>query len=238
MALTVSKPEVSVEGISGYQFVAEKPIRVSCTSVSFPDGSALSPEQAQQFGFRLYRRLETGVDEAWSETDKSWMPAAAAPRPEPLAFIENTWQTVLAPMGLQDDTGRDKFSTDPTSGFPKYFVRCFFSATDTAGQCHDGISPFGNEFTVSPAGALNRAGLATVPMAITQATEIRIFLKDAARISERGVIAIRQSGGDFEIDLTVGAARVRMTGAGGIELDGEVSIQGSLKVNGTTMLVP
>lgn len=238
MALTVSKPEVSVEGISGHQFIAEKPIRVSCTSVTFPDGSVLAPEQAQQFGFRLYRKQDTGVEEAWSETNKSWMPGTSSPQPEPLAFIESIWQTVLAPMGLKDNAGHDKFSTDPTSGFPKYFIRCLFSATDAACQSHDGISPSGNEFTVSPAGALNRAGLATIPMAITQATEIRLFLKDAARISERGVIAIRQSGGDFEIDLTVGTARIRMTGAGEIELDGDVSIQGSLKVNGTTMLVP
>jgi hypothetical protein len=238
MALTVTIPEVTVTGISGFRFVAEKPIILTCTTVRFPDGNVLVPAQAQQFGFRLYRKSSAGTVQAWNETSKSWAPETPAPEPEPLAFIDDTWRSVLVAIGQQDNAGHDKFATDPSSGFPKYFVRCVFSATDNAGLQHDGVSPPSAEFTVSAAGTRNRAGLATVPLAITEATEIRLYLKDAALAAERGVIAIRQSGGGYEIDLTVGSTRIQLTSAGDIRLDGDVAIQGTLSVNGTVMHVP
>jgi hypothetical protein len=238
MALTVTKPEVTVTGISGYRFVAEKPIVLTCTMVRFPDGNVLAPAKAQQFGFRLYRKSSGGTVQVWNEANKAWAPETPAAEPEPLAFIEDTWQSVLVAIGQQDSAGHDKFATDPSSGFPRYFVRCVFSATDSAGRQHQGVSPPSAEFTVSAAGTQNRAGLATVPLAITEATEIRLYLKDAALAAERGVIAIRQSGGGYEIDLTVGSASVRLTSAGDIHLNGDVAIQGTLQVNGAVMNVP
>ncbi len=240
MSLSVPIPELQVEGLSGHAFVAEKPIALSCGAVRFPDGSALEPGQAQAFGYRLFRRTGGGVT-VWDAGGKAWVAESAAPDPEPLAYQEGRWQNVLVAMGKQDGTGQDQFASDRLSGSPSYFVRCLFSATDGAGVSHQGISPPSADFTVYAAGELDRAGLAMEPPEKAEAEEIRLYLKDAALTAEQGVIAIRQQGSAFEIELKVGGARLSLSSngdlalapaAGGrVELAGDVRIDGDLEVS-------
>lgn len=240
MALTVPIPEVKVEGISGHAFVAEKPMNLSCRAVTFPDGSAMAPEQARQFGFRLFRKLSSGSIEAWHGADKAWVAESAAPDPEPLAFQDDRWQNVLVAMGQQDATGQDKFATDRLIGFPQYYIRCLFSGTDSAGVTHEGTSPPSSDFTVYAAGELDRAGLVMEPEESASAEEIRLYLKDAALLAEQGVIVIRQQGSGFEIELSVSGASLTLNNSGDIalapasgrslELDGDVTVNGDLTV--------
>ncbi len=241
MALTVPKPEIKGKEVGSNCFMAEYPMDLNCGTVFFPDGSELGPEQARQFGFRLYRRLGSGVVEIWNVASGEWGPESPPPDPEPLAFQESSWQSVLVAIGQKDKAGRDKFVAT-NSGFPKYYIRCIFSATDTVDRQHEGTSPASTEFTLSAPGAQNRAGLATQPKEITAAEEIRLYLKDTALTSEKGTIAIRRAGGGFEIELAVSGAHVLLTTEGNIQLkpasgqvvrmDGDVSITGTLRVNG------
>jgi hypothetical protein len=156
--------------------------------------------------------------------------------------MDGLWQNVLVAMGQKDQTGLDKFATDRSSGLPTYFVHCLFSATDVDGAQHEGISPFSDEFTVYAPGELDRAGLVMEPedKDITEATGIRLFLKDEDRSAERGAIAIRHQGGGFEIALTVSGAGIRL-GSGGdiqvspatgrsLQVEGDVAVDGALVV--------
>lgn len=247
MALTVPRPKVTVEGISGTQFVAEKPMNLTCGAVIFPDGSELAPEQAEQFVFRLYRKLSNGNQEAWDPSNEGWVSESAAPEPEPLAFMDGVWQNVMVAMGQQDHAGLDKFATDRSSSFPKYHVRCLFGAVDAAGAQHEGTSPASTEFTVYAAGALDRAGLAMAPPDLAEAEEIRLFLKDEGLVAERGMIAIRGHSGIFEIELRVGGASVWLNNSGDIQLspasgrsvvvEGDVTVSGSLQVDGQNVML-
>ncbi|MEJ2454137.1 MAG: polymer-forming cytoskeletal protein [Candidatus Thiodiazotropha sp.] len=235
MALSVPIPELKVEGITGYSFLAEKPIGLQCEAVTFPDGSVLEPAQAQQFGYRLFRRTGSTL-EVWDSKQKEWMPQGSEPEPEPLAYQEGLWQNLLVAMGQQDSSGQDQFATDRLSGAPSYHVRCLFTATDAAGITHEGISPPSADFTVYAAGELDRAGLAMEPPEKTEAEEIRLYLKDAALTAEQGVIAIRQQGSGFEIDLAVGGARLTLGSSGDIVLSpaagGRVELAGDLLIDG------
>lgn len=252
MVLIIPTPEVKVEGLSGNAFVAEKPMNLSCAAVTFADGTLLEPAQAQLFGFRLQRKQSDGSLQLWSEADKAWVSESAAPEPESLAYKDALWQTVLVAMGQQDQAGLDKFATDRLSGFPRYAIRCLFSATDGDGVRHEGSSPPSAEFTVSAAGELDRAGLTMQPEESAQAEEIRLFLKDTALAAEQGVIAIRQQGSGFEIELRVSGASVILGSSGDIALtaatgrsvaltgdvtiDGDLSVQDRLTVAGVASL--
>lgn len=240
MTLTVPRPEVTVDGINGTQFVAEKPMKLTCGTVAFPDGSELVPEQAQRFGFRLFRKLSNGNMEVWDQAGEGWMSESTVPELESLAFMDELWQNMLVAMGQQDQGSCDKFATDRSSGFPKYHVRCLFSAIDADGTEHEGTSPASADFTVYAAGELDRAGLVMDPEEITKATEIRLFLKDKELLAERGVVAIREQGGGFEIALTAAGASVRINSSGDVQVSpatgrnvqmaGDVAVDGALTV--------
>ena len=254
MSLVVSAPVLKQEENTGTKFVADKPFSLRCESVTFPDGSELTPEKAGQFGYITFRQLSSGDVEAWDEQQKSWIPETNLPAPGTLAYMDNVWQTVLVAIGQKDQAGQDKFATDKSTGYPKYFARCYFNATDSTGAEQQGTSPNSQAVEIAAVGENNRAGLAINSEDPADATEVRVYLKDAALTAEKGVVAIREQGSGLEIALNNSTAVITLTNDGDILLtpalsrsvqingdltvNGNVNIQGTLSVNGVVLTVP
>lgn len=242
MTLTVATPTVEVDGVTGNVFAAASPITLSCAPVAFDDGRPLTPESAITFGYRLYRRLPGGAEQVWDEENRQWLPQSAPVAPQSLFYRDDLWQTILVAIGQQDASEAPKLQTDFVSRFPKYFARCFFSGTDAAGVLHEGQSGASPDFEVLALGQRDRAGLATVPKDVDEATEIYLFLKDNA-LSERGVVRIYRDGSGYAIHLDVSGARITLDRQGDITLrpasgrtvriEGNATVDGDLFVAGT-----
>ena len=97
-------------------------------------------------------------------------------------------------------------------------VRSFFRGKDASNTEHDGDSVDSSPVEIFGFGERHRAGLATDPLALEEARQIRLFLKDEARIAERGQIIIREESGGFVIELVAGDARIELTSSGEIIL--------------------
>jgi hypothetical protein len=217
-----------------------KPIQIVTGPVAFPDGTPVLPEHAgANAGFRLYRRTGAGPAEAWDAERKQWVPERPAPAPEQLFFNEGSWQALLMPIGAKDAGGRDKFDLDLPAA--RYSVELVFSAARPDQPQQSGTSPRSDAIGLVKAGEDNKVGVAINKKDPKDATEIKLFLKDAG-LQERGSVAIRAVFGDHELELVCGSARVTMSSAGEIRLepaagqtvriDGVLDIVGNARLNG------
>jgi len=247
MPLTIPQPTLSSPGVTGNVFGAEKPINLVCGPVTLPDGATLGPATATHFGFQLFREIGPGATEVWDEKDHTWAPLVPSLEDQPL-FPEGTlWKAILVAVGQKDKAGNDKFATDRVTGFPRYFARCGFRARDPGGTEHAGASPRSAAVSVLALGDRDRAGLAINPKSLPDATEVRIFLKDALG-GERGTVAIRESGGGFVVELAASGGSVRLTSQGeivlapasgrGVRIEGDLAVSGAIRVAGTLVDVP
>jgi hypothetical protein len=238
MALTVPQPLLSQEEATANQFAGEKPIILTCEPITFPDGTLLVTENAVEFGFLLYRILLGGQVEVWDEKNLDWLPESAPlPERQTLFRQKDQWQSILVAMGQNDQAGQTKF-IGRSSGFPKYFVRCFFRGKDAQGIEHVGESPRSQSIEIFGLGERDRAGLKMAPESPTKAQEICLFLKDQALIQERGKVIIREdAGGGIVVELTANGAKVTLERNGEITLApaaGQVvRVTGDLRVEGT-----
>jgi hypothetical protein len=237
MILTIPQPQLSQEEATATQFAAEKPIALACEPVTFPDGTPLGTENAVEFGFLLYRILLGGRVEVWDEKKLDWLPESdPLPERQTLFRQNDQWQSILIAIGQKDRAGQAKFM-ERSSGFPKYFVRCFFRGKDALGQEHVGESPRSLSIEIFGLGERDRAGLKMAPESPVAAREIRLFLKDSALIQERGKVVIREdAGGGIVVELTANGAKVTLERNGEITLapaSGQVvRVRGDLRVEG------
>jgi hypothetical protein len=247
MPLTVPAPALTQKDVNGHTFFAEKPIDLSCGPVTFPDSTPLTPANALQFGFTLFREGVAPIPEAWDESGKSWVPGDSLPEPQSLFLQDGTWRSLLLAIGQKDSHAQDKLHTNMATGLPKYFVRCFFRGKDASGVEQSGESPNSQSFQVLGVGEQNRAGLGITPPDPVIATEISLFLKDST-LTNRGSITIRQDPGGLLIELSVNGAKVTLGTDGGIvlspspgqgiQIQGDLEVQGNVLVNGVNLNVP
>jgi hypothetical protein len=234
--LTVPQPTLSQEGTAGNWLTVQKPIKVACGPVRFPDGTAVGTENVVQCGFSLYRERTVGTVEVWDKTGKVWTTLGSAPERETLFFMEDKWQSVIVAVGQKDRANQNKFGTDPLTRFPNYFVRCSFVAKDVQGSEHTGESTNSQAVEIVDPSEQKRAGLSMEPMDPADAREIRLFLKDAALVDEQGKIVIKEDGGGFLIELKSSGAMLAINKDGEITLNPRpgqaVRIEGDVHVNG------
>ncbi len=237
MVLTVPQPQLSQEDATANQFAGEKPIALTCEPVTFPDGTRLVAENAVEFGFLLYRLLLGGKVEVWDEKELDWLPESGTlPEKQTLFRQNDRWQSILVAIGQKDRAERDKF-IKRSSGFPKYFVRCFFRGKDAQGVEHIGESPRSLSVEIFGLGERDRAGLKMDSESPTEAREIRLFLKDRALIQEQGKVVIREdAGGGIVVELIANGAKVTLERNGEITLTPAsgrvVRVKGDLRVDG------
>lgn len=239
--LTVAVPVLKQQGALGARFVSEKPIKIECPSVTFSDGAPVMPENIIQAGFVMRRHQAGGLIESWDESAKQWV---SNPNIEPLALFhkDNRWQAVIVAMGQKDQANQDKFSTDRATTLPQYSVQCIYRARDSGKQEHAGVSAGSAPVQISAAGGENRAGLYMKPnMDPVAASEIGMFLKDAALVTEQGRISIREEAGGFRIELLCSGSRIDILQTGEIVLTPRagqpVRIVGNLNVEGIVTAV-
>lgn len=235
MALTVPSAVLSQEEAQGNIFSSEKPVKLSCGPVVFSDGTPLTMENGIAFEYVLCRRPDPATVDIWDEESKAWVPQHAPITPQPLFNRNGNWAAVLVATGQKDNTGNDKLSTDPATGYPAYFVRCSFTGKDGNGVEHTGTSPDSNEVRIISAKEKQRAGLETIPEDIGEARKILLFLKDSSLLNQ-SVISIEQDGSGHRIRLDASNAIISITRDGDIELTpapgGEVIINGKVQVTG------
>ncbi|MGH7491695.1 MAG: hypothetical protein ACREOO_04815 [bacterium] len=247
MPLLVPIPTLNQKDVRGNLFAGEKPIDLACDQVRFPDGTALTPLNATAFGFLLYRENAGGGIEVWDENEKKWIPESTLPEPQPLIPSDGKWQSLLLAIGQKDHTDVDKFGTDLITHFPKYFVRCSFRGKDAQEIEQSGVSAPSQRVEVFGFGKRNRAGLTITPEPATAANQIGLFLKDGGLVT-RGEIRIRETGGDFLLELLANGTSVTLTSSGGISLrpalgqmvrvEGVLAVSERIEVNGVTLIVP
>ena len=238
--LTVGVPTLTQEDVTGLEFAAEKPIKLECASVTFPDGSPLLPEGITSAGYLIHRNNGGGVIDVWDDQMKRWMPAVNQPEPQGLFFQDDKWRGLIVAIGEKDTaTNQDKFATDRTTGYPKYFASCLFKGKDGESLEHEGVSPNSSMVEIMAFGEMNRAGLLLEPKnnPISGKEEIRMFLKDSGLHSEKGRVSIREEGGGFRLEMFASGARIDLMPDGSIILTPgvgqEIRVEGNLSVNGT-----
>jgi len=247
MPLTVPAPALTQKDVSGGRFLAEKPIDLSCGPVTFPDASPLTTDNAVKPGFLLFREGALSMAEAWDENGKKWVSGSPQPEPQSLFFRDGSWRALLLGIGQKDSSGQDKLYTNQSTGLPKYFVRCFFQGKDASGAEQSGESPKSQSVEVLGVGQKNRAGVGITPRDPLTAHEITMFLKDASLLNQ-GSVVIRQAPGGLRIELSVSGAQVALESDGGIvlspsagkavKIQGDLEIQGDIRVNGISLNVP
>lgn len=238
MTLTIPQPIVAQDGATGTELAAAKPITLTCSPVTFADGTVLDLQHASHPTYVLYRHPAGSTLQAWNPAGKSWQAADPAPSGDTLFLKDGAWTGLLIAAGKNDAAGNPLF--DPAVS-ASYSVACMFAGTDAAGVIDSGASPRSHSFTVIQPGADHRAGLAIVPQDPAQATEIQIFVKDSS-LATRATVTLSGSGGEYSVTLAAGGARVELAENGAISLtpaspaavrvSGRFEIDGSLSLNG------
>lgn len=238
MTLTIPQPTVTQDGAAGTKVSAAKVITMTCSPVTFSDGTALDAQHASRSTYVLYRQPAGATLQAWNPATKSWQPAEPAPAGDTLFLKDGAWTALLVGAGKKDAAGNPLF--DPTLS-ASYSIACTFAGTDAAGAAESGTSSPSHSFMVMQAGADDRAGLSIAPQDPAEATELQIFLKDSS-LGTRATVTLTSSGGDYSVTLAAGGASVELSEDGTIALTpaptgtmrvtGQLEIDGSLSLNG------
>lgn len=114
----------------------ETPINVGVAGIQYPDGSALSQNEARKVGAFIYR-VSAGIEEIWNEADQRWAPVPlgiaglAELTPLPLIYKggdPQPWQGLLVAAGQKDYAGDSRFDK-ASNGGPTYRLRAFAQAS-------------------------------------------------------------------------------------------------------------
>ena len=208
---SLAVPTPTLKPVTDGVALLEKPLEVQCATATFPDGTAFdqnslaTPEAAA--GFFIYRRRNASVTEIWNEENKLWEPdpgaALADFKPKPFIFKEGEalpWQTPVVAAGQKDSNDADQFQKS-LFGFPQYFFRAFFSATQN-GLTSSGLSGasqfvrFVSVIDVMRAGI--RVGEDETP---EDATEVTLFLRNAA-LTTIGSVEIKSESGTARVEIS------------------------------------
>jgi hypothetical protein len=249
MALVVPIPQLQQVGNSTGALVSEKMITLSCSPVTFSEGTILTPLNLPKSTYLIYRQILGGSQEVWDSVGKNWTAPSPAVTPQALFWNDKaqSWQAIIVAMGNTDSAGNPTYRTDTTTGFPKYMAQCFFSAQDSSGTTQVGQSALSTPVTILAPGQNNVAGLSMDPNDPTKATEIELFLKDSAYI-EQGRIIISQDSSGFHVQLIAGGASVVLSNSGQIvlspsnsqpvQVNGDIAVNGNVFVGGIQVAVP
>ena len=249
MALVVPAPQFLQDKVPTLAPVSEKPITLSCSPPTFPDGTSLTGLNAATFTFLLYRLIVSGTQQVWDDQNKAWTAPSAAIAPLKLFWNDKDqlWQSIIVAMGNVDSSGQPTFATDPATGFPKYMAQCFFSAKDSTGTLQSGQSPLSAPVSVIPPGQGNVAGLSMDPNDPKTANEIEIFLKDSSFIEQGRVVIFSDSAG-FHVQLSAGGAKVLLSDSGEIvltpsnsqkvQVNGDIAVSGQVWIKGISVFAP
>jgi len=184
MALIVPIPQLQQDSKSPAVLASEKPITLSCSPVTFADGTPLTVLNQPQATFLISRFLSGGVQQVLDAQGKTWTTPSPSVAPQKMFWNDKhqQWQAVVVAIGNKDSAGNDTFGTDPTIGFPKYAVQCSFAGIDSTKTQQSGNSPLSAAVEILPPGQNqnNVAGIVMNPNDPTTATEIYLFLKDSA----------------------------------------------------------
>jgi hypothetical protein len=144
MSLLVSTPTLSFEPFEALPtfpkpIPLEKPIKVRCGVVTFPDGKIFEQSQQATAGFFVYRQ-QAGATEIWNETTKLWVadPGIVLDsfKSKALAYQPSDpepWQGLLLPAIEQDTAFKSRAGYD-------YFIRTYFVSNSSTGSVR-GLSP-------------------------------------------------------------------------------------------------
>ena|ERR1700756_1135618 len=251
MALLVPIPKLQQDGNTSSVLVSEKPIRLTCSPVTFLDGTNLSVLNQPKATFLIYRFLPGGIQEVLDVSGKTWTTPSPSVAPQNLFWDDKakSWQAVIVGIGNQDNSTppNNIFETDALTGFPKYVAQCFFTGVDSAGVLQSGQSLLSAPVIILAPGQNNLAGLSMDPNDPTKATDIYLFLKDNAFI-EQGRIVISQDSAGFHVQLIAGGASVVLSNSGQIvlspsnsqpvQVNGDISVSGRVLIGGVQVVAP
>lgn len=246
MALIVPIPQLQQDGKSPAVLAAEKPITLSCSPVTFADGTPLTVLNQPQATFLISRFLLGGVQQVLDQ-GKTWTTPSSSVTPQKMFWNDKQkqWQAVIVAIGNKDNANppNDIFGSDPTTGFPKYTAQCSFTGTDSNKAQQSGDSPLSATVEILPPGQNqnNVAGIVMNPNDPTTAMQIELFLKDNTLVKQGQVIIFQDSSG-FHVRLAAGGSTVVLSSSGEIVLSPSngkaVQIAGDLIVSGKLFAGP
>ena len=251
MALLVSIPQLQQDGNLTPLLVSEKPIKLSCSPITFADGTPLTVLNQPKATFLIYRLLPGGIQQVLDSSNKAWVSPSPSVAPQNLFWNDKakSWQAVIVAIGNKDAAGNDFFATDPTTTFPKYAAQCSFTGKDATGSQQFGQSLLSSPVEILAPGQNNLAGLTMDPQPPdpTTAQQIRIFLKNSALI-EQGQVTIFQDGSGFHVQLVAGGSTVVLSSSGDIvlspsngrpvQVNGDLAVSNRIFVGGFQIAVP
>jgi hypothetical protein len=180
--LSVPTPVLKpADTINAYAKV-EEPIEVECGPVSFPDGLTVSILEATKFAFYLFREDQGQQPKAWDKKVEAWRVESDINDEDKeftlLSFDQEDavvpWKSLFVAMGLRFQ------KTDTASGFPQYFIKCYFEAEDSNGLALAGLSSPSNKIKLLDAGYDHKAGV-MAEQPLESAKWVHMFLKDSNR---------------------------------------------------------
>lgn len=253
MALIVATPQLLQDGNTSSVLVSEKQITLSCSPVTFADGTPFTVLNQPTATYLIYRFLAGGVQQVLDAQGKTWTTLSSSVAPQNLFWNDKKkqWQAVIVAIGNKDNANppNDIFSTDPISGFPKYAVQCSFAGKDSNKTQQSGNSSLSAAVEILPPGQNqnNVAGIVMNPNDPTTATEIYFFLKDSS-LTERGRIALFQDPAGFHVRLTAGGSSVVLSDSGeivlspspgkSVQVNGDIDVSGQVRILGVSVNAP
>lgn len=232
MALSVPQPKVTQDGITGNVLSAAKAITITCSPVTFADGSTLDAPHASQATYVLYRQPGVGALQAWNPASKTWQGAVPLPGGDKMFFKDAAWTGLLVAVGQSDAGGNPLFDPAVTA---TYTVGCQFAGTDAAGGTEAGASASSAAFTVQAAGADHRGGLLIDPEDPAKTTKVQMFIRDSS-LATRATVTVSSVAGGYGIAVSAGGALVEVVDDGTITLtpgpSSAVRVAGDLTVDG------
>jgi hypothetical protein len=124
-----------------------------------------------------------------------------------------------------------KYLSENSSIMPKYFVRCYFEATDANGISYTGISNPSSKIMLAQIGADYKVGIDTEKQDLPNDKWIHLFVKDSSR-QLIGEVKLRRESEIGEIDIisyddnNVPQSYIKLNKDGDVELFGGSNISG------------
>ncbi|MFC6705784.1 hypothetical protein [Flexivirga alba] len=217
--LTVPAPALKFDDAGGGAAVLEKPVTVLLGPVTAA-GDPVAPSALTGFGFAVVRRRTAGAaTEVWDDQGKHWLPDTPASAATPIALAYRVgdpapWQGMLVAGGATDSAGAPAFAK-AAGGYPQYTVRGAFTATGGSPVAGPSSTPF----TLVGAADKNLIVVGAGPdESPTDATQIRVLLKNTALQEIGGLVIDRDSPGAAVTIRNAAGASVLLRADGGVEV--------------------